>query len=154
MISETASSHGSFFFELFEQLDRPVSVGRLPDFGTGCYLIEGRIPVYLKMSSKRKGPWAFTFSRVHQVSQEKLHNEYGECFTCLICGKDGIVGLSMSEFRQVLDGYFEEQENVSVRRRLKTMYHVKGRDGVLEKRVSRQAIFDKLRQAVIQGNAI
>lgn len=62
----------------------------------------------------------------------------------MICGRDGVAGLNMNELRMVLDDDFEEQECISVRRRLKTMYHIKGRDGVLESRISRRSIFDKL----------
>lgn len=154
MISETARFHGSFFILLFERLDAAVSIERLTQIGPGYYLIEGRIPVYLKLSSKRKGPWQFNFYRSHQEAQQKLYGQYGECFTCMICGKDGVAGLSMSEFREVLDHNFEEQECVSVRRRLKTMYSVKGRDGVLNNRISRGSIFDKLQAEIERGAAV
>ncbi len=145
MISDTARYHGSFFILLFEALDGPVAVERLSTLGAGYYLIAGRIPIYLKLSSKRKGPWTFNFFRSHQEAQNGLFLKYGECFTCMICGRDGIIGLNMAELRQILDGNFEEQESISVRRKLKTMYQVKGRDGTLEKRISRRSIFDKIR---------
>lgn len=152
MTSDTARSHGLFFVLLFEQMDCKISVERIGKFGAGYYLLDERVPIYLKMSSKRKGPWTFNFFRSHQKNQEELFREFGECFTCLICGKDGIAGLSMSELRQVLDGNFEEQECISVRRKLKTMYNVKGRDGELNKRISRREIFDKIKLAVKQGS--
>nr|VFJ67739.1 MAG: hypothetical protein BECKDK2373C_GA0170839_11693 [Candidatus Kentron sp. DK] len=151
MIPDTARYHGSFFVLLFESIDRPVTVERLTKLGTGYYLLDGRIPVYLKLSTKRKGPWGFNFFRSHQEMQEKILLTYGECFTCLICGHDGVVGLSMDEFRQVLDGNFEEQESVSVRRKLKNMYQVKGRDGTLDYRLSRRSIFDKLKLKIENG---
>ena len=116
--------------------------------GSGYYLINESIPIYLKASSKRKGPWTFNFLRIHQETQETLFRTYGELFVCLICGKDGVAGLSMQEFRKVLDDHFEDQESITVRRRLKTMYHLTGRDGVLENRVSRQAIFDKIQDTI------
>lgn len=148
MISDTARYHGSFFVLLFEKLEAPVTVERISVLGAGYYLLGGRIPVYLKISSKRAGPWLFNFFRSHQEAQKNLFQEYGQCFTCLICGKDGVAGLSMEELRQVLDNDFEEQEAISVRRRLNTMYQIKGRNGVLESRVSRLSIFDKLQQAL------
>jgi hypothetical protein len=77
---------------------------------------------------------------------------YGECFTCLICGRDGVAGVNMKEFRQMLDGDFEEQESVTVRRQLNSLYQIKGRDGILESRVSRLAIFDKLRDEITREN--
>ncbi len=148
MITETSRFHGSFFALLFDEISRPVSVERLNRYGSGCYLLAGAVPVFLKHSTKRKGPWAFNFMRLHQKMQQALFESYGECFTAMICGKDGIAGLSMPEFRQVLNGDFEEQEYVIVRRRLKTMYQIKGRDGQFDGRVGRRSVFEKLSNAM------
>ncbi|OSQ32834.1 hypothetical protein [Thalassospira sp. MCCC 1A03138] len=148
MISGTARAHGAFFVMLFEEFQRPISVQRISEVGSGYYLLDGKVPVYLKLSTKRKGPWYFNFFHSHQTTQQTLFEKYGECITCLICGQDGIVGLSMSEFREVLDQNFEEQENVTVRRKLKTMYEIKGRDGALNRRVSRGAVFEKLKDTI------
>lgn len=152
MIPDTARYHGSFFALLFDNLNGPVSLKKIQNVGSGYYLINEAIPIYLKATAKRKGPWTFNFSRSHQEVQEQLFRSYEELFVCLICGKDGVVGLSMQEFRKVLDEDFEEQESISVRRRLRTMYCVKGRDGVLETRISRNAIFEKLQHAISRRN--
>ena len=151
MISDTARYHGSFFTLLIDRLETPVSVSKVPKAGGGHYLINGRVPVGLKMSSKRKGPWVFNFLRSHQETHERIFNEYGTFLLGLICGRDGIAGLSMEELRTVLDNEFEEQKSISVRRRLKTMYQVTGRDGVLRGRVSRYAIFDKIEAGLALG---
>lgn len=151
MISDTARYHGSFLALLIDKLEGPVSIEKLRGVGSGQYLIGQRIPVSLKMSSKRKGPWAFNFMRAHQEAYERLYGEYGELFVCLICGRDGVAGLNMQEMRTVLDSNFEEQESISVRRRLKTMYQVVGRDGELRGRVSRQAVFEKIQAALARG---
>lgn len=145
MISDTAHYHGSFFVMLFEFFEEPITVERMPEYGPGYYLLGGIVPVYLKLSTKRKGPWAFNFFRGHQEAQDEIYAKYGECFTCLICGKDGVAGLNMEELRCVLDDEFEEQESIIVRRRLNTMYQIKGRNGKLENRVSRRAIYEKIR---------
>lgn len=154
MISDTARYHGSFFSLLFDEAKRAIQVESLPDRGVGFYLLDDCIPIYLKHSTLRKGPWIFNFFRSHQESQQVLFEKYGECFTCMICGKDGVAGLSMPEFRQVLDGNFEEQECVSIRRRLKSMYHVRGRDGELERRVGRRTVFENILKATmsVQGS--
>ena len=110
MISDTARSHGAFFVLLFDEIEKPVSVEKISECGTGYYLLDSKVPVYLKLSSRRKGPWQFNFFQSHQLAQHDLFVKYGECFTCLVCGCDGIVGLSMREFREVLDTNFEEQE--------------------------------------------
>ena len=151
MISDAARYHGAFLALLVDKLEGPVLIEKLRGVGSGHYLINQRIPVSVKMSSKRRGPWTFNFMRPHQVAHEKLFKEYGELFVCLVCGRDGIAGLSMQEMRTVLDDNFEEQESISVRRRLKTMYQVVGRDGELQGRVSRHAIFEKIEAALAGG---
>lgn len=148
MISDTARYHGSFLALLLDKVEGPLSIEKLRRAGIGHYLINRRIPIAIKMSSKRKGPWTFNFTRAHQKTHEKLFEEHGELFVCLVCGRDGIAGLSMQEMRTVLDDNFEEQESISVRRRLKTMYQVVGRDGELRGRVSRHAIFQKIEAAL------
>ena len=153
MIPDTARYHGSFFALLFDSLNGSISLKKIQDVGSGYYLINEAIPIYLKATAKRKGPWTFNFSRSHQEIQEKLFRSYEELFVCLICGKDGVVGLNMQEFRKVLDDDFEEQESISVRRRLRAMYYVKGRDGALETRISRNAIFDKIQHAISRNDA-
>jgi len=144
MISNTALYHGSFFSLLFDEASGCIEIERLHNYGNGYYLLDDCLPVYLKHSIKRKGPWTFNFFRSHQEAQQTLFEIYGECFTCMICGRDGVAGLSMNEFRQILDGNFEEQECVSVRRRLNTMYQIKGRDGELERRVGRRSVFETI----------
>ena len=151
MISESARYHGSFFALLLDRLSVPVSLRKIPNLGSGYYLINESIPVCLKFSSKRKGPWTFNFLRSHKEVQENLFQSYGELFICLICGKDGVAGLSMQELRKLLDDNFEEQGYISVRRRLRTMYQVTGRDGVLDSRVSRQSVFDKIQHSIIRN---
>ena len=147
MISDTARYHGSFFALLFDVANRATEVTKLSDYGMGYYLLDGCVPIYLKHSTRRNGPWTFNFFRSHQEAQKALFETYGECFTCMVCGRDGVAGLSMYEFRQVLDRNFEEQECVSVRRRLKSMYQIKGRDGELERRVGRRTVFENILQA-------
>jgi len=148
MITDTARYHGSFFTLLLENVTRPVMLQKLSKKGSGLYLINEVTPIALKMTTKRVGPWTFNFMRSHQENHNELYEQYGDFYVCLVCGRDGIVGLSMPELRTVLDDKFEEQESVSVRRRLKTMYRVTGRDGVLDKRVSRRSIFTKIEQSI------
>ncbi len=151
MISESARFHGAFFVMLFEKIHEPISVRRVLDVPSGIYLLDEKIPVYIKMASKRKGPWTFNFFRSHQQNQKRLYEAYGECFTCLICGRDGIAGIDMVELRELLDDNFEEQEIVTVRRQLNSMYQLRGRDGILKHRIGRNAIFEKLHVALKAG---
>ena len=151
MISDTAKFHGSFFILLLEAVGKPVTIEYLSDYGIGYYLLGGRIPVLLKFSRRRKGPWTFTFLKSHKKSQQNLLRVYGECFTCMICGQDGIAGLDISELKQVLDKNFVEQESIAISRHLNGMYRIKGGGGILASRISKQLIFKKLRAAIQMG---
>jgi len=152
MISNNARYYGSFFTLLLDNLSEPVSLRKLETRGGGLYLINEVTPIALKMSSKRLGPWTFNFLRSHQKVYDDLFRHYSDFYVCLICGRDGIAGLSMQELRLVLDENYEEQEIVSVRRRLKKMYQVTGKDGTLEKRISRLSIFEKIQHSIAREN--
>ena len=108
-----------------------------------AYLIEGIVPktlgkgrrtsagLFIKVSNQRLSPWSYSFHRDHQdeISQVKL--TYGEVFVALIAGNDGIVGFDYDLLKEVLDDDHEEQEWVSVTRKPKEYYRVKGNNGIL-----------------------
>ena len=90
MISDTSRYHGSFLALLLDRVGDPISLRRLRDAGSGYYLIDETVPICLKATAKRKGPWTFNFSRSHQEVLEALFRRYGTLVICLICGKDGV----------------------------------------------------------------
>ncbi len=67
-----------------------------------------------------------------------------ESFAAIVSGNDGIVALTDSQIRQILDDSFEEQESISVRRKLNHMYSVKGSNGELSRKVSRDSLMSTL----------
>jgi len=67
-----------------------------------------------------------------------------ESFAALVSGNDGIVALTDSQIRQILDDSFEEQESISVRRKLNHMYSVKGSNRELSRKVSRDSLMSTL----------
>lgn len=142
MITNASRYHGAVFSLLLERSTDCLGIRRLADVSAGFYLVNECLPLYLKHSTRRHGPWTFNFFRHHQETQQRLHLQYGECITGLVCGKDGVVGMQMQNLREVLDENFEEQECISVRRKLNRMYEVRGRDGRLAARVGRTAVFD------------
>ena len=88
------------------------------------------------------------------MAQETLIHSYGDVLVCLICGKDGVAGLNMQEFRMVLEDITQEQGIITVRRRLGAMYHVKGRDGELKNKIGRQDIFEKIQHMLHQCTVV
>ena len=151
-MTETARYHGAFFSLLLEKLEAPVALQRIRTAGSGYYLIDEAIAVCLKWSSKRTGPWTFNFATSHRQTLQQLQRTYGEVFVCLICGRDGIAGLSFEEVTQVLVSGSEEQQCISVRRRLRSMYEIGGPDGKFGSRVGRQTVFERLVRTIGNGD--
>lgn len=144
MITDASRYYGCVLHSIAERADRHVIVRRICEDIPGFYLVNGALPVYIKYSTSRKGPWNFNFLIAHQERLTSLFETYGESIVTFVCGRDGIAALSYPEFRKVLDDNFEQQEGVSIRRRLNEMYQVRGRDGKLDRRVSRSSLSELL----------
>lgn len=144
MIADASRYYGSVFCQIVDQAVRPMAMQRLGENIPGFYLINDAIPLYIKYSTSRLGPWSFTFQMTHKERQKQLFEQYAECITVFVCGKDGMAALLYSELRKVLDGHFELQEGVSIKRRHNHMYHIKGRNGALDRKVSRNSLSEIL----------
>lgn len=142
MIPDAHRYYGAAFCSIVDASNAPVVIKRIPELPAGFYLLNDRIPIYIKYSTSRKSPWIFTFHEEHQRAQQQLYEKYGECLTAFVCGSDGIASLIYGDFRKVLDSDFEAQESISIRRRQNEMYKVTGRDGQLERKVSRRSLTD------------
>ncbi len=91
-----------------------------------------KIGIYIKISQKRRGPWAFTFKKIHQEYIDKMNQENHKTFVILINSNDGIVSLNYEELRKLLDYKHEDAEGIRVSRKLKQSYRLSGRDGKLK----------------------
>jgi len=144
MLPDYSRYYGSALIHIVDQYGKPISITKLQVGYQGFYLINDRAPIYIKFSRSRKGPWGFNFHRDHQLQYRLLVEKYKDCITALICGNDGIVALTDFQVRQILDDDVEKQESVSVRRKLNHMYSVKGSNGELSQKVSRDSLMSNL----------
>ncbi|MGR9168608.1 hypothetical protein [Rhizobium sp. KDH_Rht_773_N] len=144
MISDASRYYGCVLHQVIEQPGQHVTIRRLNGDIPGFYLMNGNLPFYIKYSTSRTGPWSFNFQMAHQERQKELFDSYGECVTAFVCGRDGIAALPYTELQKVLDGNFELQEGVSIRRRHNQMYQIKGRNGALDRKVSRSSLSEIL----------
>lgn len=98
--------------------------GRLNAFN-----INGRAGLYIKHSSKRLGPWQFTFDRDGCDEIEWLAERLGEVWIALVCGHDGFLCLTRAEF--LVANRPEEKATAFIRvdRDKRSMYHVNGTSG-------------------------
>jgi len=140
MITDANRYYGAVFSKIIDFSNNEVSIQRAPPDHSGFYIVRKEIPIYIKYSTKRHGPWSFNFYQNHQECQENLYEKHGECIMIFVCGKDGIAALKHEEFRKVLDHEFEEQKTVIIRRKHNEMYSISGKNGVLDRKVSRGSL--------------
>lgn len=150
MITDANRYYGAVFGKIIDFSDDAISIKRASIDYAGFYIIRNNIPVYIKYSTSRRGPWTFNFQQRHQEFQENLFNKYEECITIFVCGKDGVAALNHKEFRKILDCTFEEQEAVTIRRKHNEMYSIKGKDGALERKVSRSSLEEVFKNLTVK----
>lgn len=139
MIRDYQRYCGSALTLLIDSWDGPLQFRRAFQDRNGYYILEERLPLAMKFSRSRKGPWTFNYKREHQVLYNELVSTFGNCVTAFVCGNDGVVAVEHTQLRQFLNEIFEEQESISIRRKLNHMYSIQGRDGSLDKKVGRDS---------------
>lgn len=140
MISDASRYYGCVLHQIIDQFSQNVTFERLYSDMPGFYLVNGGLPLYIKYSTSRRGPWCFNFHMSHKKLQTNLYGTYRECITAFVCARDGIVALPYMELQKIFDNSFKLQEGVTVRRGHNQMYQIKGRKGVLDRKVSRTSL--------------
>jgi hypothetical protein len=149
MIRDYEFFHGAALAKLVRSGGRLI-VAPFKGSGNAAYLVNDRCGLYLKHSTSRMSPWAFTFLRDHQLDIDGMQANIGCVVIGLICNDDGVVGLEYAEFRTVLDASHEEAEGVVVTRKPRGMYRVKGHDGKMQYRIGEGEFVKKvLRQGTL-----
>lgn len=143
MISDTDKYHGLVFSKIIRNGTIKTDIERFASSSGSSYVING-VGLYIKYSSKRMSPWAFTFLREHQSEITEMHKKLNKIIIVLVCGDDGIASLNYSEFRLVLDDNHELAENISVSRPPRGKYRISGRDGKLNKCIGQNEFPGKL----------
>ena len=102
------------------------------------------VGLFIKLSYKRRSPWRYNFDESHQDEMVALKKQYGEVFLAFVAEDDGIACIDFSQLKLILDHDHEEQEWVSVSRKLRESYRVKGRDGSLDRPLPRNSFPDNI----------
>lgn len=102
-----------------------------------AFVVNGRVGVYIKHSSKRMEPWRFTFTIEQAADLLDLEHKFPDSFVVFVCGTDGLVTLSFADLHSIVS--FQESENawVSISRPPRTQYELAGNRGELKNKVSR-----------------
>ena len=117
----------------FSLMIRPyVREGRI-----SAFVVNSRVGVYIKHSSKRMSPWRFTFTIEQAADLLDLEAKFPESFVVLICESDGLVTLDCIQLHQIVS--FQESENawVRVERPPRLQYDIGGNKSDLGSKVSR-----------------
>lgn len=102
-----------------------------------AFVVNGRVGVYMKHSSKRMSPWRFSFNIDQASDLLDLEQKYPDSFVVFVCGTDGLVTLSFADLHTIVS--FQESENawVSIARPPRAQYEVAGNRGELKYKVIR-----------------
>jgi hypothetical protein len=146
MIRDRERYSGCVFLHLIDNWEGSLCFQKLQEKGVGFYLIADSLPVFMKYSKARRGPWTFTFQPEHLAAYRGVADEYGECIAAFICGTDGIAAVDYNQFGRLADPASGVQEAIVVRRRLKEMYAIKGSKGTLDGKVARYSLFAAVRR--------
>jgi hypothetical protein len=98
------------------------------------FLLNDRLLVYLKYSTKGRSPWGFTFMPDEQVLFEKRASKL-KIVIGLICGADGVAAVTYDAYRSVAAPR-KSAVHVACYRKHGEHYEVSGPDGKLDGKVA------------------
>src|SRR5688572_14576228 len=135
MIRDFEFYHGLVFARILHGTQRPLSLRPFQSVSNASYVVNDRVGIFVKYSSKRMTPWRFTFRKEHQAEIDLLKSSFSEVFLVLVCNDDGVVCLSYEELKKLLDDQHDPIEWISATRHKHEMYLVKGSNGELDFKV-------------------
>jgi len=144
MIKEFEFYHGLVFARILHATQKPISIKPFPSPDNASYVLNDKVGIYIKYSTKRLSPWRFSFQKRHQDEILDMKNKIGEVFLLLVCNDNGIVAMSFEEIKQILNEKHEQVEWISAARGKREMFAIKGSDGELEFKIGRKDFPSKL----------
>ena len=153
MITLASKYYGAVFAYILNKWGEGIEIQRIKSKSSGFYLIDKKIPIYIKYSTQRRGPWTFTIQPDQAKVYDQLFRKYKCCVFAFVCGNDGIVALDFFEFNCVFSSEFEQQGSIMIRRKLRHMYQINGRDGELDRKISGSSLI-KLLESFGLGGAL
>jgi len=150
-VREYERYHGIVLTRIVSDAGRSIAIAHHSSNDKASYVLDGRLGLYIKYSSKRLSPWRFSFLKTHQEEIEILKNTYSEVCVSLVCGIDGVAVLSHQQLKEVLDEEFDSIESISVKRRRSGMYDVRGSNGKLRFKVAQSDCPRKILDCLATG---
>ena len=131
MITELERYHGVVLRQILVTHGNSVSLGVANLSGrVDAFCIEGAA-FQIKHSSKRLSPWRFGYMPENLEELAELQRIYDPVWVILVCGEDGVVALSLDEFKSIVEIRGGCAAWVRVSRSRNSMYRVGGARGDL-----------------------
>ena len=146
MIKKFEFYHGAVLTKLIHEAEQSIIIEPYPSPSNASYILNKSTGIFIKHSVKRMPPWRFSFAKEHQDEILEMKNRLGEVFLLLVCGEDGIVTLSFMELKKILNETHEPVEWISATRNRNTEYAIKGSDGYLNYKISKNDFPKKIFQ--------
>lgn len=146
MISEVERYQGVVLRQILVAHGDQVSLGVADASGrVDSFRIEGAA-FQIKYSAKRLPPWRFTYPAESLRELTELQETFETAWAILVCGEDGVVGLSFEELSSILRINSAGAGWVRVSRSRNSMYRVGGSIGKLPRAKPRgvQAFLDQI----------
>lgn len=147
MIGEFERYHGAAIRELIVAAKRPLKIETCDYTGrVNNYRIDDSLGIHIKHSSKRLPPWQFTYLDENVSEIERLAERCNSVWLVHVCGQDGAVALTLSEFWSVNPRDMQTTSFIRVDRERHKMYRINGTGGKLSRPKGRglHYVFDKL----------
>jgi hypothetical protein len=138
VITESEIYTGVVLARLALRLERPFSIANLPEFGSSYFRLGKRAGLHVKYCQNRLSPWTFTFTKDQKIKLAELSDVCANVVVALVCERNGVAALSLGDVWSIIK---EPQENaaqasISVSRRPRQQYTVKGSFGSLVRKVA------------------
>jgi hypothetical protein len=144
MIKDFEFFHGVVFARILHGTQRPLTMRPFQSVSNASYVVNDSIGIYIKYSSKRMTPWTFTFKKEHQEEIDLMKSSFKNVFLILVCNDDGVVCISYSELKEILDNQHDPIEWISATRHKREMYSVKGSNGELDFKIGQKDFPEKI----------
>ena len=158
MISEFEYYHGVALRSIIATSPAAVSIATSDFAGrVNSYLINGRVGVHIKHSTKRLSPWQFSFTLPQLQELLDLKRTAKFVWLVLVCGPDGVVAVSLKDFASITEARAGGAVPLRIDRGRNRMYRVSGNAGALPFRKARgvvSIVADAISDTPVSGSTL
>lgn len=133
MIADVDRYQGVVLREIILSAAAPVTIASLNLTGRSDAFSIDTAAIQIKHSSARLSPWQFTYLPDQLEELQNLASKFEPVWSVLVCGIDGVLGLSVEELDSLIQRGRSGIAWLRVKRDRHSMYRVAGSAGVLER---------------------